>query len=337
MRYTNTFLIIAVVLGAITYSCSDLQNDVTMPAKIGVHGTGVMDKTSTSFHGIKVKASGLESCRQCHSANFSGGTAGVNCATSNCHPAINVHQAGIIDTTSNNFHGKYIIASNWNLQLCSSCHGTDYSGGVASPTCKTCHTGSAGPEACNTCHGDFHNPNWIAPPKDADRSSDTNDPGVGAHYTHLANVTISTNVACSECHVVPANFSSPGHINADGKAKITFGTFANSGLSGSSYDFSSNKCTNTYCHGNFAFSKANSQNQFFYTADQMEGENFSPKWNVVDGSQGKCGTCHGLPPKGHVYADLTGCGVCHIGIVDEHGNIIDKTKHINGKINVFEN
>jgi len=27
--------------------------------------------------------------------------------------------------------------------------------------------------------------------------------------------------------------------------------------------------------------------------------------------------------------------VCHSGVVDENGNIADKTKHVNGKVNVF--
>ena len=49
-----------------------------------------------------------------------------------------------------------------------------------------------------------------------------------------------------------------------------------------------------------------------------------------------CGSCHGLPPTGHIAATLTGCGICHGSVVDTEGNIIDKTKHINGQVNVFE-
>ncbi|MDP4196679.1 MAG: hypothetical protein Q8940_16615, partial [Bacteroidota bacterium] len=73
------------------------------------------------------------------------------------------------------------------------------------------------------------------------------------------------------------------------------------------------------------------------------GANFSPKWTQVDGSQAACGTCHGLPPKGHIgYPNnlpVTACGNsgCHSGVVDINGNIIDKNKHINGAINVRGN
>jgi hypothetical protein len=339
MRYKKLLLIVLFIIGVIFTSCSDLKNDITSPTKIGVHGASALDQSSSSFHGIKVKTSGgLKSCRQCHSADLNGGTAQVSCTTSNCHPAINVHQAGINDTLSSEFHGKYIAAINWDLKQCTQCHGNDYAGGVASPTCKTCHTNSAGPEACNTCHGNFKDPNYIAPPNSVDGTKDTNDPGAGAHSTHLYNVKItSNNVACAECHIVPTSFNSAGHINANGKAQVIFGAVANYGGVNSSYDFSTNKCSNTWCHGNFAFSKANSDYPTFYTADKIEGENFSPQWNKVDGSQAKCGTCHGLPPKGHVYAEITGCIDCHPGVVDKYGNIADKTKHMNGKIDVFGN
>ncbi len=50
----------------------------------------------------------------------------------------------------------------------------------------------------------------------------------------------------------------------------------------------------------------------------------------MDGTQAKCGTCHGLPPTGHIAAPITSCYLCHQGVVDEMGNIIDKDKHING-------
>ncbi len=69
----------------------------------------------------------------------------------------------------------------------------------------------------------------------------------------------------------------------------------------------------------------------------MVGNNFSAKWNQVDGSQAECGSCHGLPPTGHQASTLTACVNCHIGVVDNQGNIIDKTKHINGVKNVFGN
>ena len=337
MRYMKFYPLAFLFISLLSYSCSDLKSDISTPAKLSVHGTDVFSSVSPNFHGIMVMEKGLASCEQCHARDFSGGTAQVSCSTGSCHTGIAVHQPGIIDTTSANFHGKYIAASNWNLAQCSSCHGANYAGGVASPTCNSCHTNNGGPEACNTCHGNFKNPSYIAPPSDVTGSSSTNSSGVGAHATHLYNVKIGSLVKCSECHTIPQAFSSTGHINANGKAQVIFGAFSNSGLSNSSYDFGSHKCANTYCHGNFSFAKANSQYQFAYTSDNIEGANYSPVWNKVDGTQAACGTCHGLPPKGHQESDLSGCATCHIGVVDKYGNIIDKTKHIDGKIEVFGN
>ncbi len=49
---------------------------------------------------------GLESCKKCHDANFSGGPTNVSCL--DCHPSVNVHKEGIFSPTSPNFHGKYL-------------------------------------------------------------------------------------------------------------------------------------------------------------------------------------------------------------------------------------
>ena len=79
-------------------------------------------------------------------------------------------------------------------------------------------------------------------------------------------------------------------------------------------------------------------NQFAYSADKMEGNKRNVIWNKVDGSEVVCGTCHGLPPIGHTnFGGLNTCANCHIGVVNAQGQIIDKTKHMNGVKNVFGN
>jgi hypothetical protein len=338
MRYIKFYFTFLILIGFFISSCSKLQDNINPPETVSIHGSGVLQKGSSDFHGLNVKQNSLASCQICHGVNFNGGTSMVSCSTSNCHPAITVHKTGITDTASANFHGLFIATINWNLTQCSQCHGDSYSGGIASPSCNNCHKNPGGPEACNTCHGNFSVPTQIVPPRDTKGNTDTKFAGVGAHSKHLSGITIGQNVPCNECHIVPKNFSDPTHINQSGNATITFGSFSNSGTSTASYSFSTNKCTNTYCHGNFAFSISKSQ---FPTvgyapgSSQIVGNNFQPIWNKVDGTQAACGTCHGLPPTGHVYADLTGCWDCHQGVVDAYGKIIDKTKHMNGKVNVF--
>jgi len=339
MRYIKFYFSFLVLIGFFISSCSKLQDNINPPETVSIHGSGVLQKGSADFHGLNVKQNGLTSCQVCHGVSFNGGTSQISCSTSNCHAGITVHKTGITDTTSANFHGNYISSTNWNLAECSQCHGNTYAGGIASPTCNNCHKNPGGPEACNTCHGNFSNTAQISPPRDTKGNTDPKFAGVGAHSIHLTGITIAQNVACNECHIIPKNFSDAGHINQSGNASLTFGAFTNSGLSAALYNYSTNKCSNTYCHGNFAFNKSKSQYAdvgFASGSLQITGNNFQPIWNKVDGTQAACGTCHGLPPTGHVYATLTDCYICHDGVVDASGKIIDKTKHMNGKVDVFD-
>lgn len=332
MKYIKFYFILFTALNLIFISCSDIQDDITPPEKFSVHGKDALVKTSQEFHGKKLIDGKLDGCKLCHDANFSGGTAKVSCL--DCHSSIIVHTNEINNLESEKFHGKFIANINWDLSKCSQCHGKDYSGGVTSPTCNSCHTQSKGPEACNTCHGDFNNASKIAPPRATNGSILTDDFRVGAHEIHLKDSDIAKAVQCNECHTIPSEFNSSGHIDNTPRAEVVFGSF--SSLGGNPvYNFNDYKCSNTYCHGNFEFKKENSTYQFAYVEDKITGNNFQPVWNKVDGSQAACGTCHDLPPKGHIESQLKSCGTCHVGVVDKYGKIVDKTKHINGKVDLF--
>ncbi|MBU1097402.1 MAG: hypothetical protein KKB34_13040 [Bacteroidetes bacterium] len=255
---------------------------------------------------------------------------------------VSVHKSGITSPSSANFHGKILQQQNWNLKECAVCHGANYGGGVTNSekgNCLTCHTQSAGPEACNTCHGDFADPTRIAPPTDLAGNSGTSAKGVGAHTSHIYEMEISEPLGCFDCH---ANNS----VQGEKYVYSHLGSLpADMALADGSYDANTFKCSNTYCHGNFSFSKAESTNKWAYTADQMTGGNFSPQWNKVDGTQAACGTCHGsidasgtlisALPNGHTGTfKITDCVLCHPAVVDKAGKIIDPVKHINGMANL---
>ncbi|MFC2135917.1 CxxxxCH/CxxCH domain-containing protein [Bacteroidota bacterium] len=254
--------------------------------------------------------------------------------------AQSIHQTGIAMPSSPDFHGVSLKNSNYDMRSCQQCHGSSYGGGIVGESCNTCHTNPGGPEACNTCHGDFSDPDRIAPPADLDGNVTTTYQGVGAHDKHLYGIEIGELVGCYECHPsdIPAGEGNYvfGHIDGE-PAEMEFGSFTNSGPSNASYNISSAACSNTYCHGNFEFTKADSDYKWAYAADVIEGNSFAPVWNIVDGTQAACGTCHGLAPTGHIASELTECADCHIGIVDDAGNIIDNLKHLNGEANVFGN
>lgn len=261
-----------------------------------------------------------------------------------------IHPKGFGSPGSPNFHTVKFAATNWDLKACQSCHGSSYSGGTTGSNCLSCHTESTGPEACNTCHGVFANSSRIAPPTDLLGNVSTSEKGVGAHAAHLYDTKISNKVACFECH--PGNPVHPDptvedkfvfqHIDGI-PAEMQFGSFSAGAVSTPNYDFGNLTCANNYCHGNFSFEKAASQNQFAYTEDFMTGNNYSPIWNKVDDTQAACGTCHGqwdtsgaepvllsIAPVGHITVQT--CNGCHGQVVDADNNIIDPTRHINKQI-----
>jgi predicted CxxxxCH...CXXCH cytochrome family protein len=251
-----------------------------------------------------------------------------------------IHPTGWATQSSANFHGMYIKTHDFDMTPCTSCHGNDLRGGTVQVTCYNsgCHQGSEGTLACFTCHGSATNP---APPKDLNGGSLTTG-ATGAHQNHLLTDGPFDTVSCSACHVVP-QAAGPGLHPYGGEISVTFSGLAvtQTNLPGSQYydaaiptvipspnfDSQTQKCSNTYCHGDF-----------------KGGNNFSPKWTVVDGSQDSCGSCHGTPPQSpdhpQTVFDQTifyngrtqqNCYFCHEPMIGRNG-IQDSSLHVNGKL-----
>lgn len=257
---------------------------------------------------------------------------------------LSVHPEGIGSPGSENFHGVTLMSKNWDIKDCQRCHAADYSGGTTGENCLTCHTQPAGPEACNTCHGAFANPERIAPPSDLAGNVETSAPGVGAHSAHLHLNEIGPSNSCLTCHDMdtPTDVDFVhGHI--DGlPAEMKFGGVATLMGVTPSYNFTDNTCSNTYCHGNFSFKRSDSQVPFperYYVADEITGSTTPPVWNAGMLSEPENTTCaagcHMNPPTGHAPVDEESCESCHYTIVNSEMVIINKLKHINGKVNVF--
>jgi predicted CxxxxCH...CXXCH cytochrome family protein len=236
---------------------------------------------------------------------------------------VSIHPAGFTNTSSADFHGKVIQKNNWNMTDCKKCHGGDYSGGQAARSCNSCHQST--PEACNTCHGNDLN---AAPPNDIAGNTAVTFVTVGAHQAHLLVGDKRVGINCSECHVVPKTMNDAGHIDNLTGLKVYFNdSLANVSTKGRNKAamtatlISNNQdiqCANMYCHGNFT-----------------NGNNYSPKWTKGP-SEANCGTCHSIPPKApHIQPSGPACYACHTETVDQNLNIINKTKHIDGKLEVF--
>ncbi len=240
------------------------------------------------------------------------------------------HPSGWLAQGTEDFHGAFIRNTEWDLNQCKSCHGDDYAGGKANVSCITCH--EATPEDCVVCHGGQDNQTG-APPRDLDGNTAVTSVAVGSHSAHLSGEEVSDGIACESCHLVPATFDSPGHADSMLPAELTFSGLATTDSAAPQWDEGAATCSNAYCHGAWRLSKAESNFASFYTGEEMTGNSAAPTW--TDPESAACGSCHGLPPTGHLPFEITACSSCHATVIDASGTIIDKSKHIDGNINVF--
>lgn len=245
----------------------------------------------------------------------------LRCADSWCHgprsagatsPAWNSNQP--LDCAG--CHGLPPPAPHPQVEACSLCHGD-----VVAPDQRTIVARERHVDGvvdlleleCTSCHGDM-NP---APPKDLSGATDPSSPGVGAHQTHLSGGNVSRPVFCRECHVVPNELLSPGHVDSFRPAELRFGGAA------IAYDakpvYTNGTCANTYCHG-----------AQLSGGDPSGGSLTVPSWTTVDGSQSACGTCHGLPPP-PPHPARADCSACHQNIASD-GTFIRRDLHVNGDV-----
>ena len=186
------------------------------------------------------------------------------------------------------------------------------------------------------CHGAGSS---IAPPRDTGGRTNLSAIGVGAHAAHLAASPWHKRFACETCHKVPAEVGDLGHIfnaGANGglvkdplPAELTFTSLG----TGASWDHDTATCTNSYCHGDTLHQTDPATNQIVLGAG---GTITQPVWTIVDGTQSKCGACHGLPPP-LPHPQSSDCGTCHQSMNPGDfaaGKISYPELHIDGKVEV---
>lgn len=345
-------LIVALGLTVGLFSCAELKDELPAPVAPGVqaHGPGWVDSTSADFHGKAIAAAGgdYSSCLQCHGYDFDGGVSSVSCVTCHQNSNASLHGRGWTDPAAANFHGNAIRSQGWDMRPCKSCHGETYDGGRVSVGCRDCHSEGAGPENCATCHGGT-NP---APPRDLSKNTVRTARGVGAHQIHLLGGNLFAGTRCTGCHVVPGSVYTAGHVDTPQPVEVTMAgnLVANTVTNEPTtmfyspslplytpdpvYNGGQINCSNSYCHGNF----------------KNGNPGTAPVWNEITTPQAACGSCHGdvtkptlaeraLPKtvaEGGTHPNATTCSACHIGVVNANLVIIDKFKHVNGRLNVFE-
>lgn len=196
-----------------------------------------------------------------------------------------VHPAGILDPGSPSFHANELERRDWDISLCTGCHGADLAGGAGATACSDCHEDGA--TACATCH------------------SDTLEGG--AHPAHLSAGAVDWGADCGACHDVPQHWADEGHILRGGvadprPAEVVFADlaahrppFADEGAGAPSYDAETATCSGVYCHG---------------ATLGAGGALTEPVW-TGGADQAACGSCHGAPPPSH--AEVETCRGCHPG------------------------
>ncbi len=323
-------------------------------AKPELHVDGVIQSTVAACdacHGSD--ASGAPDAGA-HARHLSGGaqTRPVPCAT--CHevpsqPATPRHPhsgraevnaaVGWSQTSSScttACHGERSPAWTSSQSLsCTGCHGAP----PASPhpqveNCAMCHSNATGPmgrqlvdrlrhvdgvvdvnlpSACDSCHGTPGNP---APPRDTKGQTATTFPGVGAHQAHVVGRGLARQVLCAECHVVPTTVVGGQHL--DGLAQVTFSGVARANLAQPEYR--AGTCASTACH-----------DISNYTVASGGGQATTPRWTLVDGSQSRCTSCHGMPPP-LPHLQRSDCESCHLNATAQR-TFVRPELHVDGQVN----
>jgi len=251
---------------------------------------------------------------------------------------------------------------------CTNCHGLPPSGhiplaGTVTPaTCAECHPQTVNADGsinvatgahingqkdvqvsgCTACHGTAGrtgnlpgtDPNLAAAPPVAPAGAPA--AVVGAHQAHLnpaATGSLTGPLACSECHVVPTDFS---HATNPPAQIVQFGPLATASANPATPTWNgiaTPNCSSVYCHGSFQWS-GNGQGG----TDVIGNLANAPDWTLGSG-QAACGTCHDLPPTNHIQNasivtnDAKTCAGCHPKTVNADGSINVATgAHVNGQI-----
>lgn len=200
---------------------------------------------------------------------------------------------------------------------CSACHGAGYSAAQATVGAGHIDGTLDVTLSCTSCHGDAARAgaSAAAPPAGTNGETATTARAVGAHQRHLLGGPMTNPIACSECHAVPTSNAHP-----NGAVTVSFGPLARAGGAAPAWNRAANTCSATWCHG----------------GKLTGGSRTAPVWTTVNGTQARCGTCHGLPPRSGEHGEdehrQVSCSACHGGTYSS--SAADRTLHLNGLLDV---
>jgi len=211
-----------------------------------------------------------------------------------------------------NVHGT---AAKLQEEACVSCHGATLEGDGDAVSCDSCHDTTWRTD-CTFCHGGDDNSTGAPPAGIA---------GADPFGVHTWHVTENRKPAygCVQCHVMPADVLSSGHLfvgdTTPGVSEVNF----TGGLSAvGTYD-GAGSCSNLYCHGN--------------------GLNDNGQVTASDGPL-SCDSCHPYRNSGwDAWSTMSGshafhidynqnCGHCHDNVNDRNEAMARPDLHVDGEI-----
>lgn len=237
----------------------------------------------------------------------------VECAAQ--YGETSIHDPGILDPFSPEFHGELLRESNYDFASCAECHGASFEGQASAGSCSTsgCHDQDGGfeflpgerepgPKDCAVCHGDLLE--------------------LGAHEAHaVGGMLLEKMYDCEVCHVVPETFEDVGHVflangeldpapaevNLTGPAVIPDGPAP-------TYAEAEQTCSNTYCH--------------VVGGAETNADLPEPSW--TDEGPLACTSCHGAPPAEHPQSQ--DCENCHVAVAAGPDALVSTALHLNGQV-----
>lgn len=243
-------------------------------------------------------------------------------------------------------HGTGTTATQWGnnwpgYDACTKCHGAVTSGPTGSVMTLASGSYPWAPQAYLS-----------APSTTPNRSglfSDLSSTRIGAHQQHLTTNPYRTPIACQECHQVPVQPVSTGHMDGQ-PAAVQFQPALSSYLANThegalapnaAYTAANATCSTNYCHDSNFF-KNGSNNGW----SGVTGTVPQPIWsntsmlNQTTPTAADCGKCHGYPPDtstGKHPASVNDCDTCHPhvaagGLGFKALNTPGIELHMNGKV-----
>ena len=209
------------------------------------------------------------------------------------------------------------------VQRCVSCHGEDLMGLGRAGGCDPCHA-SGWRDDCVYCHGGQDDTTG-APPLHISGADDGQAASFLPHQAHVVDTATHAAFGCEQCHAVPTDVLSAGHLFLGDDSPARAETDFSGGIDSTVGWDDSRTCVSSWCHG--------------------DGQGAAGRVEHSDEVRG-CGACHEDADSGSGgWRRMTGeheahmdrglaCRHCHQDVVGDDDAIVGLSLHVNGELDI---